>query len=363
MDCTTSSALKTLAETLIKKAKELKWSADKPWERQSWVDYAKETNALRDEAGLFESRFEDYSDSLYWLGSIMSELVCEHGNDGDDKVRKAKRSFDYVIEQMKEFNEQRRRIFSLLNIYNEPGSDMPYSEIDPIAMERIVWIHALELEFSHDTRNYIANLATLCPENIGKFDLKKISATGDHIIAVSRGILDSLYPILVEQSDFKAGIVSVLSEFFNRRYNRHPNKLEIVYENLRSDQRGDITGGAYSLYRVFYNLVNNAMKRGNASRVKILASDGILDHVDAVKLQVMDNGTGLPDADDVFEWGISYSGGTGLGLAMARRIIQDHHGKLTAISHYTDPAYNGACFEVVLPKRQSEGYLSPSRKL
>lgn len=119
----------------------------------------------------------------------------------------------------------------------------------------------------------------------------------------------------------------------------------------------------YTLYRAIYGLVNNALKRGEASKVKILLSDGILNSSEAVKIQVMDNGNGLPENEDIFQWGASYSNGKGIGLALTRRIIEDHKGTITPITHFNDSIYKGACFTILLPKKYENNWLPVSKNL
>jgi signal transduction histidine kinase len=66
-------------------------------------------------------------------------------------------------------------------------------------------------------------------------------------------------------------------------------------------------------------------------------------------MTVADTGTGIPDADPgaVFEpsYPTKRRGGSGLGLALARRIVEEHGGAIEA----TSEAGRGTTFVIVLP--------------
>jgi signal transduction histidine kinase len=66
------------------------------------------------------------------------------------------------------------------------------------------------------------------------------------------------------------------------------------------------------------------------------------------RIDVMDNGPGIPPElrDRIFEAYFSTrKGGTGLGLAMARQTIRQHHGRICVFSQPGE----GTCFSILLP--------------
>ena len=66
---------------------------------------------------------------------------------------------------------------------------------------------------------------------------------------------------------------------------------------------------------------------------------------------ISDSGPGLPDpCDRVFEpYFTTKTTGTGLGLPISRKIVEDHRGSLTASNHPD----GGAVFRLVLPGHES----------
>jgi signal transduction histidine kinase len=132
--------------------------------------------------------------------------------------------------------------------------------------------------------------------------------------------------------------------------------------NIMSDGRVEITSGVSGdltvqgdsdrLKQVLLNLVDNAIKHTpEGGHVTIQASnpDGVTVHV-----AVCDTGVGIPPEDlpHVFErfYRVDKSrsraqGGAGLGLAIAKSIVEAHSGRISVQS----TVGQGTCFEFTLP--------------
>ena len=114
----------------------------------------------------------------------------------------------------------------------------------------------------------------------------------------------------------------------------------------------DITmvGSDILIYRLVYNLVENAIKYNHSGGQVIVTADRKEKHV---YLSVEDTGTGIPEElkERVFEpfFRVDKSrsrelGGVGLGLALVREIVRVHDGSITVKSNPS----GGTIFEVVL---------------
>ena len=97
--------------------------------------------------------------------------------------------------------------------------------------------------------------------------------------------------------------------------------------------------------QLFMNLLLNAMTAiGSAGRIEVAIEAG----TDRLRATVRDTGPGVPPAERerIFEPFVSLrEGGTGLGLAVSRRIALDHGGSIRCAD--TD---RGALFVVELPR-------------
>jgi signal transduction histidine kinase len=77
-------------------------------------------------------------------------------------------------------------------------------------------------------------------------------------------------------------------------------------------------------------LLDNALRHGSGT-VTLSAREGVAaSSGDTVVIEVSDTGPGVPDelAEHVFERGVSGGGSTGLGLALARALIDSDGGRL-----------------------------------
>jgi signal transduction histidine kinase len=105
------------------------------------------------------------------------------------------------------------------------------------------------------------------------------------------------------------------------------------------------------IQRAVRNLVQNAceaLPRGGRLRV-VTRREG-----DRATVRVIDNGPGIPDAiaERLFEPFVSVGkeGGSGLGLAVVRKVVDDHGGTVTA----SKAEGGGAAFELSLPLAPTE---------
>ncbi len=107
----------------------------------------------------------------------------------------------------------------------------------------------------------------------------------------------------------------------------------------------------FCIERVFHNVLLNAVAAcREPARIEISASEIDLDGEPAVSVAIRDNGPGLTAEQrrKVFEpFYTTKANGTGLGMAISRRIVEAHGGRITARNGPTQ----GAEIEVTLPRR------------
>ena len=119
------------------------------------------------------------------------------------------------------------------------------------------------------------------------------------------------------------------------------------------------------IHRILLNLLNNAVDavmqcHGESGNGLINVSLYLENQGQTMVLKVKDNGSGIPPENlkKVFEMFFSGKGesGSGLGLAVSKRIVENHRGTIS-VENQKD---KGADFVVKLPIRQQEsitGYI------
>lgn len=123
-------------------------------------------------------------------------------------------------------------------------------------------------------------------------------------------------------------------------------------EPARIEDNIMVKGDAVALRRILINLVENAGRYAGGCRIELSSRGG------KAELRVIDNGPGLPPEalDTVFEpfYRLESSrnrdtGGTGLGLSVARALTEAQGGTLTATNRYEGTEITGLELLMVLP--------------
>jgi len=144
-----------------------------------------------------------------------------------------------------------------------------------------------------------------------------------------------------------------LAPLIEERLKLYRLQAEMKRQQFQSElaELPDFPFDANRITQVLDNLIGNAVKfspSGSAIKVR-LRQDGAMAWV-----AVCDRGPGLPETELAWLFAEGVSGGlqptggeksTGLGLAIARRIVEAHGGTLTA----ADRPGGGSCFEFALP--------------
>jgi signal transduction histidine kinase len=150
--------------------------------------------------------------------------------------------------------------------------------------------------------------------------------------------------------EFLEQVIQVLKVDFSDR------GIEVIEE---WDYTGEVWIDSDRIAQVVYNIAANArdaMPEGGRLTISARQMNGW------IELRFVDTGPGVPPelVERIFEPFVSYGKreGAGLGLAIARRIVQEHGGEIDVES----PAPGGATFTVRLPmgERPSPKTTSPA---
>jgi protein-histidine pros-kinase len=131
-------------------------------------------------------------------------------------------------------------------------------------------------------------------------------------------------------------------------------KADIALERRLGSDLPAVSAEASQLQQVVLNLLNNARDAVDAHG-EIRVETGLVDDRPGwVRLVVADTGPGIPpeiQSRIFLPFFTTKAGGTGLGLPISHRIVQDHHGELTVSS---TPGM-GTTFTILLPAIGSRG--------
>jgi signal transduction histidine kinase len=137
---------------------------------------------------------------------------------------------------------------------------------------------------------------------------------------------------------------------------RNPGQKEIIFAPPHRQML--VHADKTRIFEVVSNLLNNALKFTKDGRIEISLSETD-DH--QVLLKIMDSGAGIdPEImPRLFSKFVTKGeAGTGLGLYIAKNIVQEHGGRMWAENNASG---RGASFYFTLPQLQTEGSESPSR--
>ena len=151
----------------------------------------------------------------------------------------------------------------------------------------------------------------------------------------------------------------------NKAVKEAMNNLSVRREetnaSIQVDELPTIEGDPVQMVQLFQNLIGNALKfyaTGKSPKVRIYARtvpDDDSHTAEAVEISVADEGIGFDETylSRIFNpfqrlHGKSEYEGVGIGLAVCRRIVERHHGRITAAS---SPG-KGTVFTATLPVRQ-----------
>lgn len=132
--------------------------------------------------------------------------------------------------------------------------------------------------------------------------------------------------------------------------------IELNYSNLVSPDTM-IIADPEQMKRVINNIISNSVKY--MGREKGVIDIRILDEVDAIRIEIEDNGKGIAakDLPNIFERFYrtdtsrnSSKGGSGIGLSIVKKIIEDHGGYIWATSREGE----GTCMHFVIRKYREQ---------
>jgi PAS domain S-box-containing protein len=224
-----------------------------------------------------------------------------------------------------------------------------------VQTERLAAIGQMMAGLAHESRNALQRsqaclemLALECRENDKALSLiDRLQVAQTHLTTLYEDVRSYASPLRLER------LRVPLDEIWRRSW--HHFVTERSFHDATLQEHLDATDlqcqvDAFRLGQVFDNIFENALAATPApARVELQAEPAMLNQREAIRIRVRDHGPGLsPEAQArIFDpFFTTKTKGTGLGMAIARRIVEAHGGEITA----GNPAGTGTEILLTLPR-------------
>lgn len=205
-------------------------------------------------------------------------------------------------------------------------------------------IHAL----THDLKTplvTIRGLSSLIP--LSK-DLQTISTYADRIDGAAQKMSDMISSFLYDTFREKV-FLSELIDILKAQLPLHD--IDIEFEVRLPKPPLELNVNKIRMVRALINIVENSIMAetlDSKKKIELMA----IQKDSNLFIRISDNGMGISDKDKmhIFEIGYSSKGTTGLGLAFAKKVIEDHLGRLTLLN----TSIYGTQFQIQLPLSDNE---------
>ena len=229
--------------------------------------------------------------------------------------------------------------------------------------DRLAALGTLAAGLAHEIKNPLSSLQTFTRLVFRKSNDKRFRETFERVVPQELDRINGIVERLLELArPHRLSLKSVqIPALLERVLDLYTNQLEAKQITVLREYAPDlhaIQGDADHLYQAFLNLVANAVEAmGTGGRLTLRASwtedgDWLLATRRApkrgIKVEIEDTGSGisLPAADRIFNpFFTTKEGGTGLGLALVHKIIEDHGGSIT----FRSSPGAGTTFRLILP--------------
>lgn len=193
---------------------------------------------------------------------------------------------------------------------------------------------------------------SMLPEK-GKVFIEKIQTAANRVSAMIEGVLSYSSLNATEEPTEVINLNEIIQHI------EADTEVLIAQKQavLKKENLPEMEGAPILIYQLFYNLITNALKfsRTNVPPIISISSPEQSDDNGYVKIVLSDNGIGFDRkfADRIFETFTRLNAkdmyeGTGLGLSLCKKIVERHHGSITA----EGALQQGAQFTIMLPLKQ-----------
>lgn len=256
-------------------------------------------------------------------------------------------------------------VADLTRVFDRMRASLLKSQRDLLEAEQLATIGRMASSISHDLRHslaaIVANSEFLCDSHLTPAQREELYQEVQSGVNLMTDLIDSLLEFARTRESLNPAYSNACDtvqravQAVRLHPRHHDSSIDVRCNGLCSgwfDSR--------KLERALYNLLLNACEASPAlsGRVEVAVSE----NAGAIAIEVSDNGPGVADSirDKLFHPFVSYGkeNGTGLGLAVVQKIVQDHRGEI--VVERTPNAQT--VFRILLPgrSRESLGGADPS---
>jgi PAS domain S-box-containing protein len=224
--------------------------------------------------------------------------------------------------------------------------------------ERLAAIGQMVAVLSHESRNSLqlsqANLEMLCLEIEDRPEAldcaSRIQTAQDRLQRLFEQLREFAAPICLDREPYN--LRSLVGQVFNELSAVHTDKQICLREQANGTDL-HCAVDAFRMHQVFRNILENSIAASpNPVQISIAWTSSELNGAPALQVVLRDNGPGLSaeHKEKVFEpFFTTKKRGTGLGLVIARRIVEAHDGQIAAGGNGS----GGAEFVIKVPRESS----------
>jgi signal transduction histidine kinase len=271
----------------------------------------------------------------------------KHISRGDFSLKIDIESQDEIGNLARSFNEIRRQLQLLQKRMEDATKRL-------IQVEKLASIGHISTGIAHEIRNPLTsvklNIQKLSEkENLDEFDLLNLEISQEGIAQIEKFIKELLNYARVSELNLDS---FSMEQIIDGSIKMIADSLELKNVTLEKKYAPDLPQvrvDADKVRQVILNILRNCLEAVDVGgQIWISVSLNTLASGPRLMVEISDNGKGVPQKDweNVFEpFYTTKASGIGLGLAIARKIIEQHQGAIRVKSRDGQ----GSCFEILFP--------------
>ncbi len=288
----------------------------------------------------------------WWMGTRLQRTVAQITVTLRDAAV-GDRSLGAVrIDQRMDLDAVQSQVEQVVACLNQANDELKRARDEVLRSERLAAVGELAAGVAHELRNPLTSVKLLLQhaaqrQNGEPLTDAKLQLILDEVARMEttiQGLLDFSRPPRLNRTrhDIRESLRRAMNLVAGRSQQQH---VEISAD--LGDEPLFVDGDPEQLHQVFVNLLLNGLESmPTGGQLKLAATSNDSRHT--IQVSVRDSGMGIPEEilKRLFEpFATSKDRGTGLGLAVSRRIVTEHHGTI----HAANANEGGAVFDVVLP--------------